>query len=157
MVELDKLGVDYEVIPGVSSAMGGAAALRAELTQPEVSQTVIFTRIEGRTPVPDGESLRSLASHRATMVIFLSVSRMEDVVTELLTSYGPDTPAAVVYKASWPDEKVVTGTLFDIADKVREAGIKKTALIFVGRALDRKNMKAYSRLYDKDFKHEYRK
>jgi len=157
MAELDRLEVGYEVVPGVSSAFGAAAALKTELTQPEVSQTVIFTRIEGRTPVPETESLRSLASHRATMVIFLSVSKIEEVVDELLTSYGTGTPVAVVYRATWPDETIVTGTLADIAEKVRHAEIKKTALIFVGAALDRSEMKAYSKLYDKDFKHGFRK
>jgi len=156
MAELDRLEVGYEVIPGVSSAFGAAASLQTELTQPEVSQTVIFTRIEGRTPVPETESLGSLASHRATMVIFLSASKIDEVVGELSSGYGINTPAAVVYKATWPDEKIITGTLGDIADKVREAGIEKTALLFVGGALDRSKMKAYSKLYDKDFKHGYR-
>lgn len=153
MAELDKSGVEYEVVPGVSSAFAAAAALNAELTMPEVSQTVILTRMEGRTPVPDKEKLSSLASHGATMVIFLSVGGIEKVVSELLAGYPPETPAAVVYKASWPEEKVVKGTLADIAEKVREAGIDKTALIFVGAALDRESMGAYSKLYDKGFSH----
>lgn len=156
MAELDKAGVDYEVVPGVSSAFAAAAALKCELTLPEVNQTVIFTRLEGRTGVPKKESLSSLAQHRATMVIFLSVKEIGKVVEELLTGYPKETPAAVVYKASWPQEKVVRGTLADIADKVEAEGITKTALIFVGEAIDRGVMKAYSKLYDKGFQHGYR-
>ena len=156
MAELDKAGVDYEVVPGVSSAFAAAAALKCELTLPEVNQTVIFTRLEGRTGVPKKESLSSLAQHQTTMVIFLSVKEIEKVVEELLTGYPKETPAAVVYKASWPQERVVRGTLADIADKVKAEGITKTALIFVGEAIDRGAMKAYSKLYDKDFQHGYR-
>jgi precorrin-4/cobalt-precorrin-4 C11-methyltransferase len=156
MEELDKAGLDYEVVPGVSSAFAAAAALKCELTLPEVNQTVIFTRLEGRTGVPKKESLSSLASHQTTMVIFLSIGNIDKVVEELLTGFPNTTPAAVVYKASWPEEKVVRGTLADIADKVKAEGISKTALIFVGEAVGRQ-MKAYSKLYDKDFKHEYRK
>ncbi len=156
MEELDKAGLEYEVVPGVSSAFAAAAALKCELTLPEVNQTVIFTRLEGRTGVPKKESLSSLASHGTTMVIFLSIGNIDKVVEELLTGFPDTTPAAVVYKASWPEEKVVRGTLADIADKVKAEGISKTALIFVGEAIGRQ-MKAYSKLYDKDFKHEYRK
>lgn len=156
MAELDRAGVGYEVVPGVSSVFAGAAALMAELTLPEVSQTVILTRMEGRTPVPGNESLASLAAHRATMVIFLSVNGIDRVVTELKAGYPEDTPAAVVYKASWPEEKIVRGTLADIAEKVRAEGIDKTALIFVGAAIDRSGMAAYSKLYDKGFSHGYR-
>jgi len=157
MRELDKDGVPYEVIPGVSSAFAAAAALKCELTLPEVTQTVIFTRMGGRTDVPKKESLASLAAHGATMVIFLSVKEIDKVVDELRTSYRVDTPAAVVYKASWPDEKIIRGTLADIAGKVAEAGISKTALIFVGKAIAGDDMQAYSKLYDKEFKHEFRK
>ncbi len=156
MAELDKAGIEYEVVPGVSSAFAAAAALKCELTLPEVSQTVIFTRLSGRTSVPEEESLASLSRHRATMAIFLSVSETEHVVRELLEGYQEDTPAAVVYKASWPEEKIIRGTLSDIADKVKQAKINKTALILVGRALDRRAIERYSKLYDKDFKHGYR-
>ena len=156
MSELDRAGIPYEVVPGVSSASAAAAALRRELTLPEVSQTVIFTRMEGRTPVPERESLRSLARHGATMAIFLSAGDMDRVVGELKTGYPEDTPAAVVYKASWPDERIVTGTLLDIAAKTRAAGISKTALIMVGQAVGEGGMKAYSKLYDKGFSHGYR-
>ena len=156
MAELDKAGIDYEVVPGVSSAFAAAAALKCELTLPEVNQTVIFTRLEGRTGVPKEESLASLAKHRATMVIFLSVSSIEKVVHELMEGYPPDTPAAVVYKASWPEQRIIRGKLFDIAAKAKAGGVEKTALIFVGKALDKEYMKAYSKLYDKDFSHGFR-
>lgn len=156
MAEIDKAGVQYEVVPGVSSAFAAAAALKCELTLPALNQTVILTRLEGRTSVPKEESLSSLATHKATMVIFLSIKNIDKVVRELLTGYPEDTPAAVVYKASWPDEKVIRGTLSDIAHKVKAEGIEKTALIMVGRALDKEYMKEYSKLYDKDFSHGYR-
>ncbi len=156
MAELDKQGVPYEVVPGVSSAFAAAAALRCELTLPSVNQTVIFTRLEGRTGVPKEESIGSLSQHRATMVIFLSVNQIDKVVEELGAGYPEDTPAAVVYKASWPEEKVVRGTLSDIAEKVRKEGISKTALIVVGRAVGKDALAEYSKLYDKEFKHGYR-
>ncbi|MGA2192976.1 MAG: precorrin-4 C(11)-methyltransferase, partial [Nitrospirota bacterium] len=157
MAELDRAGIPYEVVPGVSSAFAAAAELKCELTLPEVSQTVIFTRLGGRTNVPEKESLASLASHQSTMVIFLSVKNIDAAAAELMTGYPKETPAAVVYKASWPEEKIIRGTLADIAGKVKEAAIEKTALIFVGRAIDRESTRVYSRLYDKDFSHMYRK
>ncbi len=156
---LRELDIFYEVVPGVSSAMAGAALLGQELTIPEISQTVIFTRIEGRTPVPENEKLSHLAKHRASMVIFLSAGMIEKVRDELLTGYPEETPVVVIEKVSWPDEKIVRGTLKDIADKVKDAGIKKTALIYVGEALraSMEQLKRESRLYHKDFKHGYRK
>ena len=156
---LRALGIEYEVVPGVSSASAGAAVLGQELTIPEVSQTVIFTRLEGRTPVPETERLRDLAAHRTTMVIFLSVSMIERVRDELLQGYSEDTPVAVVEKASWPEERVLHGTLGEIVRIVSDAGIKKTALIYVGDALraSRNTTGRESRLYNKDFSHEYRK
>ncbi|HEC97839.1 MAG TPA: precorrin-4 C(11)-methyltransferase [Nitrospirae bacterium] len=156
---LRALGIEYEVVPGVSSASAGAAVLGQELTIPEVSQTVIITRLEGRTPVPETERLRDLAAHRTTMVIFLSVSMIERVKDELLHGYSEDTPVAVVEKASWPEERVFHGTLGEIVRIVSDAGIKKTALIFVGEALraSRNTTGRESRLYNKDFSHEYRK
>jgi precorrin-4/cobalt-precorrin-4 C11-methyltransferase len=160
MAELDRLGVDYSVVPGVTSAFAAAAALRQELTLPEVSQTVILTRIAGRTPVPERERLAAIAGIGATMVIYLSVSMIEEVVTELLQgAYTPATSVAVVAKVSWPDEQVVEGTLADIAEKVRQAEIGKQALIIVGDVLlaRREGLKAKSLLYDKGFSHEYRK
>ena len=160
MAELDELGIDYEVIPGVTSAFAAAALLKQELTLPEVSQTVIFTRIEGNTPVPERERLAEIARIGATIVIYLSVAMIDRVVAELLAgAYTPATPAAVVCRASWPDEEVVEGTLADIAAKAREAGIDRQALIIVGDVLQarKKGLKAKSLLYDKGFSHEFRK
>ena len=156
---LRDLNITYEVIPGVSSAMAGAAILGQELTIPEISQTVIFTRMEGRTPVPASERLGSLALHRATMAIFLSVGMIEKVRDELLQGYAADTPVVIIEKATWPDQKVVRGSLQDLAGLVKDAGIKKTALIYVGESLraSETSLGKESKLYHKDFKHEYRK
>ncbi len=156
---LRKLNIPYTIIPGVSSAMAGAAILGQELTIPEISQTVIFTRLEGRTPVPATERLGSLASHRATMAIFLSVGMIEKVRDELLQGYPGDTPVVIIEKATWPDQKVIRGALQDLAGLVKDAGIRKTALIYVGESLRASEMSLgkESKLYHKDFKHEYRK
>lgn len=151
---LDKLGIAHEVVPGVSSFLAAAAAMQKEYTLPEVTQTVILTRMEGRTPVPERERIEELAKHRATMVIFLSVGRIAEQADRLKTAYPATTPVAVVYKASWPDETIVTGTLADIAEKVQAAGITKTALVTVGDFLG--DSYALSKLYDKTFTHEYR-
>lgn len=151
---LEKEGIPYRVVPGVSSAFASAATLKRELTMPGVTQTVIFTRLEGRTPVPESEALASLAAHRATICVFLSASMIEKVVEGLLKGYPADTPAACVYKASWEDEKTVKGTLSDIAGKVKEAGITRHALIIVGRAIGDETQA--SLLYDKGFSHGYR-
>lgn len=153
--ELKKLDIEYEIIPGVSSVFATAAALESELTLPEISQTVIITRPEGRTPKPKGESISSLSKHHGTMCIFLGVGMIEEVVEELLVGYEKTTPVAVVKKASWPDEEIVRGTLEDIADKVKQAGFKKTSMIIVGDAIGTTDFNT-SKLYDKDFKHEYR-
>ncbi|NOZ68456.1 MAG: precorrin-4 C(11)-methyltransferase [Deferribacteres bacterium] len=155
---LRKLDIPYEVVPGVSSAMAGAAALGQELTIPEVSQTVIFTRIEGRTPVPEKEKLAELARHGASMVIFLSIGMIERVREALLKGYAEDTPVVVIEKVSWPEERIIRGTLKDIAALVKEAGIKKTALIYVGDALRASEgpLGKESRLYHRDFRHGYR-
>lgn len=160
MAELDRLGIPYAVVPGVTSAFAAAATLRQELTLPEVSQTVIITRLAGRTPVPEREALRNLAQSGATMVIYLSVAMIGEVVAELLTgAYASETPVAVVARASWPDEEVVEGTLADIAGKVAEAGIDRQALIIVGDVLKarREGLAAVSKLYDKEFSHGCRK
>lgn len=151
---LDKLGIAHEVVPGVSSFLAAAAAMQKEYTLPEVTQTVILTRMEGRTPVPERECIEELAKHRATMVIFLSVGRIAELAERLKTAYPETTPVAVVYKASWPDETIVTGTLADIAEKVQAAGITKTALVTIGDFLG--DSYALSKLYDKAFTHEYR-
>ncbi len=158
MQGLDERNIPYTIIPGVSAASGAAASLLAELTLPEVAQTVIITRQEGRTPVPELEKMRLLASHRTTMMIFLSVAMIDTVVEELVTGgYSSDTPVAVVEKATWKDEKIVRGTLEDIAFRVREAGIRKTALICVGNVFVDKRIEALSKLYDKSFSHTERR
>jgi precorrin-4/cobalt-precorrin-4 C11-methyltransferase len=156
---LRKLNIEYEVIPGVSSAMAGAAVLGQELTIPEISQTVIFTRLEGKTPVPETEKLSELARHKATMVIFLSVGMIEKVKDELLQGYSEDTPVVVIEKATWPEQRVIRGMLEDLDAIVKNAGIKKTALIYVGESLraSEESLGKESKLYDKDFRHEYRK
>ena len=147
--------IDFEIIPGVSSFFAAAAALESELTLPQVSQTVIITRPEGRTPKPSREAISKLAEHQATMCIFLGVQMIEDVIKDLLQHYKQETPVAVVQRASWPDEKIVRGTLGDIASKVQASGITKTAMIIVGDVLDTKEITP-SKLYDKKFTHEYR-
>lgn len=154
MDQLNKERISYEVIPGVSSFVAAAAALKMEYTLPSVSQTVILTRHEGRTPVPFGQDLAGLAQHKASLAIFLSVGMIEDVIKELKQGYREDTPVAVIQKASWPEEKIVKGTIKDIADKVKEAGITKTALILVGDFLG--DEYELSKLYDKSFSHGYR-
>lgn len=155
MDRLDELGITYEVIPGVSSFLGTAAVLNKEYTLPGKSQTVILTRMEGRTPMPEGEKLVDLASHHATMVIFLSIGFMEEMTRQLIEGgYESTTPVAVVYKATWPDQKIVIGTLADIAAKVKEAGITKTALTVVGDFLG--DEYELSKLYDKHFTTEFR-
>ena len=153
---LDLYGIDYEVIPGVSSFLAAAASVKKEFTLPDISQTVICTRLEGRTPVPERESLESLASHRASMAIFLSVQMIDEVVKKLLKYYPPETSIAVVQRATWEDEKIVMGTLENIAEKVKEAKINKTAQILVGHLLAEKPKYSKSKLYDKYFTHEYR-
>lgn len=151
---LEGKGIPYTIIPGVSSFLAAAAALKQEFTLPEVSQTVILTRMEGRTAVPALESIESLAQHQATLVIFLSVQVIEELVTRLLVSYDPGTPIAVVYKASWPEELILRGTLQTIAEQVKEVGILKTALVIVGDVLDCEYKR--SRLYAADYSHGYR-
>ncbi len=134
--ELEKYGISYDVCPGVSAFCGAAAALRAEYTLPDVSQTVIITRAAGRTPVPERESIRSLAAHRATMVLFLSTGLTETLQAELLAGgYPADTPVAVVYKATWPEERQFLCTVGTLHQTVTENGLTKTALIIVGDCL----------------------
>ena len=155
MDELKKREIAFEVVPGVSSFLATAAALRQEYTLPDISQTVIVTRNEGRTPVPERESLRSLAAHHATMCIFLSVHMLSDVVKELLAGgYEPETPIAIVHKASWPEQKIVRATLETIADKVKEEQITRTAMIVVGWCLGADY--SLSRLYAPEFSHMFR-
>jgi precorrin-4/cobalt-precorrin-4 C11-methyltransferase len=154
---LDKEKIAYFRIPGVSCLQGGAASLNRELTLPNISQTVIITRPEGRTPVPESESISALAKHQATMVIFLGTSHIARVVVDLQKGgYPEDTPAAVVYKATWPEQQIVKGTLSDIVEKVRAAGITQTALIFVGKVLN-PEVYDFSKLYDAAFTTGFRK
>lgn len=156
MDRLDNLGIKYDICPGVSSFCGAAAALRAEYTLPDVSQTVIITRMAGRTPVPEKESIAALAAHNATMVIFLSTGLLKELSAELIRGgYKPDTPAAIVYKASWADQKVCRCTVEDLAQTAADNGITKTALICVGYFLG--NDYSLSKLYDKSFETEFRK
>ena len=159
MEALDRLEIDYQVVPGVTSAFAAAAALKQELTLPEVSQTVIITRIEGRTPVPEREQLSAIARLGATMVIYLSVAMVEKVVEQLLQgAYTIATPAAVVCRASWDDELIIHCTLAELAEKVHGAGIDRQALIIVGdvMAARREGLKAKSMLYDGEFSHGFR-
>lgn len=153
---LEALGIAYDVCPGVSSFCGAAAALRAEYTLPEVSQTVIITRAAGRTPVPERESIRSLAAHGSTMVLFLSTSLADRLEGDLLAGgYDAGTQAAVVYKATWPDERVYRCTVGTLAKTVADNGLTKTALLIVGNCLGEGYER--SRLYDPSFTTEYRK
>ena len=157
MDELDKRGVAYDYCPGVSAFSGAAAALKMEYTLPEVSQSVIITRMAGRTPVPERESVRSFSAHGATMVLFLSAGLLKQTQAELLAGgYSPDTPAAIVYKASWPDEKRCLCTVGTLDDCARENGISKIALIIVGDAVKQSGY-ARSKLYDPTFSTEFRR
>ena len=155
MDQLHKLEIPTKVVPGVSSFFAAAASIKRELTLPDVSQTVILTRLSGRTLVPEKESLESLASHRATMAIFLSVQQIEDVVRSLSKGISRYYPYSCSSKASWPNEKIVRGNLRDIAAKVEEEKIFKTAMILVGDAVATEEY-SLSKLYDPSFTHEYR-
>ena len=155
MDALEEWGIDYEVIPGVSSFSAAAASLKREFTLPGVSQTVILTRRAGRTPVPEGESIDKLAAHGASMAIFLSAGQLEALVEDLKKGYSDDTPMAVVYKATWADEIVVRSTLKDIVNDMEGRDIYKHSQILVGDFLDTDYEK--SKLYDKHFSTEYRK
>ena len=155
MDALNELAIPYEIVPGVSSFLGAAASLQAEFTLPEVSQTLILTRMEGRTPVPEKEGIERLASHQASMAIFLSASMLEELSKKLMQGgYTSQTPAALVYKATWPDEKVVRTTVGQLAVTAREHAIHKTALVFVGDFLDSDYER--SKLYDPAFSHGFR-
>ncbi|NFQ66159.1 precorrin-4 C(11)-methyltransferase [Clostridium sporogenes] len=155
MDELDKLNICYEVVPGVCSFAAAAASIKKEFTLPGVSQTLILTRVEGRTPVPEKEDLEVLASRGASMALFLSVGMIDKVASKLKKGYGRNVPIAVIQRATWQDEKIVIGTLDDIAKKVKDANITKTAQILVGDFIDCKYDK--SLLYDEKFTHEFRK
>lgn len=155
MDALKKKGIDFEVVPGVSSFLATAAALKQEYTLPGISQTVIITRNEGRTPVPEREKLRSLAAHHATMCIFLSIAMIEEVAAELIAGgYEESTPIAIVQRATWPEQKILRGTLATIAKQVKEDEIDRTAMIVVGDCLDTKY--DLSKLYAPGFSHMFR-
>jgi precorrin-4/cobalt-precorrin-4 C11-methyltransferase len=155
---LEREGVPCLVIPGVTAAFAAAAALAQELTLPEVTQTVIFTRAAGRTPMPDREALHDLARHGATLVIYLSIKLIDTVVAQLTPAYGPATPVVVAYRVSWPDQQMIRGTLATIADLVKASGIQRQALILVGPALGAREggLPARSKLYDQSFTHGFR-
>ena len=155
MDALKEMGITYDVTPGVSSFLATAAALQQEYTLPNVTQTVIITRMEGRTPMPEKEKLSMLASHGATMCIFLSVQMIDKVAAELIEGgYDKTTPVAIVVKASWTDQRIIRGTLETIADVVAEGGVIRQAMIVVSRVLDTDY--ELSKLYDKGFAHMYR-
>ena len=154
---LDEKGIDYDSCPGVSSFCGAAAALNLEYTLPEVSQSVIITRTEGRTPVPEREKIMSFAAHGATMVLFLSTGLLEKLVKELLAGgYASDTPAAIVYKATWPEEEAYVCTIDTLVETARKHQITKTALILVGNVVTHSHYER-SKLYDPGFTTEFRK
>ncbi|MDH8679703.1 precorrin-4 C(11)-methyltransferase [Fusibacter bizertensis] len=152
---LNALEIGFELIPGVSSFLGAASALEIEYTIPEISQSLIITRMEGRTPVPTLESIESYAAHQTSMAIFLSSGMVDEVMAQLIRGgYPPQTPAAMVYKATWPDQKIIRGTIETLDALAKEAQITKTALIIVGNCLGYEFNP--SKLYDKDFAHEFR-
>jgi precorrin-4/cobalt-precorrin-4 C11-methyltransferase len=152
---LEKDEIPYEVVPGVTVAFAAAAALGRQLTQPGGSQTLILTRLAGRTKVPESENLAGLSQHQASLVVYLSVSKIGEVVAELKQGYPVDTPVVVAYRVGWPDEKFIAGTLTDIAERVEKSGIKRQAVILVGKALQGE-LKDRSKLYDPTFAHGFR-
>jgi len=154
---LKKVGIEYEIVPGITSFLASAASLGSELTLPGVTQTIIVTRAESRTKVPKREKISELAKHKATMIFYLSVHLISNIVKEAIKGgYEKSTPVAAVYRASWKDEKIITGTLADIVKKVRDEKITKTAIIIIGDIVNPKSYE-YSRLYDKTFSHGFRK
>jgi precorrin-4/cobalt-precorrin-4 C11-methyltransferase len=157
MRRLERLGIPYEVVPGVSSFTSAAAVLKAELTKPEVSQTIILTRTSGRaSPMPEKESLKLLAAHRATLCIFLSGASLPQIVADLMASYPPSTPVALVQKATWPQENIHRGTLGCMLDEIDARAWQLSTLLLVGEVLDDKVV-GESRLYAKDYSHRFRK
>jgi len=152
----EELGLDWEIVPGVSSLGAAAASIGRELTVPEVAQSVILTRRASRTPMPNNEDIRAFAAHGTTMAIFLSAARPRPLQEELLEGgYAPDTPCAVVYKASWPDEQVIECRLDELADRIREAGFTRQALVLVGPGLEAAGTRSH--LYSPAFSHSFRK
>jgi precorrin-4/cobalt-precorrin-4 C11-methyltransferase len=157
MIELDKHDITYEVIPGVTALFAAAAQLQAELTAPEQSQTVIISRIEGRTPVPDNERIEELSKHGGTFAFYLSVNRLDEVLDRFRANgWAESTPVAIVYRASWSDQKILRGTFETIEKQFEQSDINKHALIIISKTLSA-DLDKYSKLYDKEFSHEYRK
>lgn len=157
MDELDKKGIEYDYTPGVSSFCGAASALNLEYTLPNVSQSVVITRMAGRTPVPDKESIASFAAHRATMVVFLSTGLLEQLSEQLIAGgYSADTPAAIVYKATWPDERAYVCTVGTLAKTAKENHVTKTALMIIGDVVTHSHYNR-SELYNPEFTTEFRK
>lgn len=155
--QMDRLlmqNIPFEIIPGVSAFQGAAASLQIELTRPELTQSVVLTRIEGRTPMPPKEQIESYAATGATLCLYLSVDQIGSIVHRVSPHYGKDCPIAVVYKATWPEEKIVIGTLATIAQDTLDAGITRTALIIIGRVITESG--ALSKLYNAHFSHGYR-
>lgn len=159
MAELNRQAIPYRVVPGVTAAFAAAAALGIEYTLPEVSQTLILTRVAGRTPVPEAESLERLAAHGATMAIYLSMAMIDQVADVLSKTYGPDAPCAVVYRASQPEEKIITTRVNRLAAEVKAADITRQAVIIVGKVLEvnLEKLRSTSKLYDRHFSHGYRR
>ena len=152
----EELGLDWEIVPGVSSLGAAAGAIGRELTVPEISQSVIMTRRASRTPMPEGEDIKSFAAHGTTMAIFLSAARPRLLQEELIEGgYPPETPCAVIYKASWPDEVIIECSLNELADRIREAGFTRQALVFVGPGLRAGGTRSH--LYSPGFSHSFRK
>jgi precorrin-4/cobalt-precorrin-4 C11-methyltransferase len=159
MAQLDKVSIPYKVIPGVTAAFAAAASMGIEYTLPEVSQTLILTRMAGRTPVPEKEALASLAAHNASMAIYLSITLIEEVSAILSEAYGPDSRCAIAFRVSQPEEQIVYTTLGRLAETVKKEKITHQALVIAGRVLDVgiENLVHKSKLYDKEFAHGYRK
>jgi precorrin-4/cobalt-precorrin-4 C11-methyltransferase len=159
MLELDERSIPYQVVPGVTAAFAAAASMKLEYTLPEITQTLIITRIAGRTPVPEAEALASLARHQASMAIYLSIKQIDSVAAVLKTAYGEDAPCAVAYRVSQPEEKIIATRIKDLAARVREENITHQAIIIVGKALEtrKQGLKSKSKLYDKKFSHGFRK
>lgn len=157
MDNLEKKGIKSTVIPGVTAFLASAAALGMQLTLPGVTQTIIVTRAESRTKVPKREKISELAKHKATLIFYLSIQLISNLVTEAIAGgYKKSTPVAVVYRASWPDQKIIKGTLGDIAKKIKEEKITRTAIVIISDVIDPETYE-YSKLYDKKFSHGYRK
>ena len=157
MRELEKRDISFEVCPGVSACFGAASSLSLEYTLPDVSQTLILTRLSGKTDVPDSEAIESLAAHRASMAVYLSSGMLNELTKKLIAGgYDENAPAALIYKATWPDEKIIRAELSKIPELAKKEGIDRFALLIVGAALDEKGF-SNSKLYDKSFETAFRK